>query len=217
ARSACPHCGHKLAVRDLVPLLSFLFLRGRCRYCRKKISWQYPLVEFAAAALLILVYRIYSPDIFAIFGYAVLALFLLVIFIYDYKHYLVLDSVVVPAIVFAGVFNYLRGFGMLPFLFAVVIGGGFFLLQYVISRGKWIGGGDIRLGVLAGAVLSWPGVLLGLLLAYVIGAAVAIPLLLSGKKVPGSAIPFGTFLTVGIFISMLWGEKIIAWYWGLLT
>ncbi|MEK7211995.1 MAG: prepilin peptidase, partial [Patescibacteria group bacterium] len=154
ARSACPHCGHKLAVRDLVPLLSFLFLRGRCRYCREKISRQYPLVEFAAVALLVLTYRVYSPDIFAVFGYAVLSLFLLVIFIYDYKYYLIPDSVTLPAIIFAFGFNFWRGFGVGNLFLGMAVGGGFFLLQYVISRGKWIGGGDIRLVAVNGIAIA---------------------------------------------------------------
>ena len=216
-RSECTICGHKLAAKDLVPLFSFAFLHGRCRYCRKKISWQYPVVEFAAAAILTLVYWIYSPDLFNVFGYSVISLFLLIIFIYDFKYYLILDSVTIPAIVFSIIFNYLRGASLLSLLFASAVGGGFFLLQYAISRGKWIGGGDIRLGALAGAVLGWPGVVLAIFLAYIFGALITLPLLISGRRELGSAVPFGTFFTVAIFVAIWWGERIITWYLGLLT
>jgi prepilin signal peptidase PulO-like enzyme (type II secretory pathway) len=216
-RSECPKCGHKLGAGDLVPILSFAFLRGRCRYCRGQISWQYPVVEFTAAALLALVWWIYSPDLLAVFGYSVISLFLIVIFIYDYKYYLILDSLTVPAIIFSVIFNYLRGVSLLHLLLAMITGGGFFLLQYAVSRGKWIGGGDIRLGVLAGAILGWPGVILGIFLAYLLGALVEVPLLLLGRRKLGGAVPFGTFLTVAIFIAIWWGERIITWYLGLLT
>jgi len=217
ARSACPKCGHKLAAKDLVPIFSFAILGGRCRHCRAKISVSYPIVEFAAAALLVLVYWIWSPDLLMVFGYAVLSLFLLIIFIYDYKYYLIPDCVILPAIVFAVIFNILRQQDILYIFLAAAVGGGFFLLQYVISRGKWIGGGDIRLGVLAGAILGWPGVLFGIFLAYILGAAVSVPLVVSGKKAIGSAIPFGTFFTAAIFIAIWWGERIVGWYFGLLT
>lgn len=212
-RSACPRCGHKLAANDLVPILSFAFLRGRCRYCRGRISWQYPVVELAAAALLVLVYRHFSPDMFAVFGYSVLSLILLIIFLYDWKHFLVLDSVTLPAIVFALIFNFLRGENILYLLLATAAGGGFFLAQYLISRGRWLGGGDIRIGALAGAILGWPGVVLSIIIAYILGAAVCVPFLIAGKAKGKTPIPFGTFLTVAIFIFILWGGRLIRLFW----
>jgi prepilin signal peptidase PulO-like enzyme (type II secretory pathway) len=217
SRSGCPHCRHKLASKDLVPLFSFIILGGRCRYCKKKISFQYPLTELATAIVFVLVYWVLRPDIAAIAGSWIIAIFLVIIFLYDLKYYLILDRIALSAIVFALGFNLWCGVSFWNLLLAMIAGGGFFLVLYLISRGRWIGGGDLRLGVFAGAILGWPGVMLSIFLGYIFGALVATPLLLTGKKSFGSKLPFGTFLSAAIFVWMLWGEIIIDWYLGGLT
>ena len=100
-------------------------------------------------------------------------------------------------------------------LFSGIIGGSFFLLQFLISGGKWIGGGDIRLGLLIGLALGWPGVLVAIFLAYLIGSVVGLALIISGRKQWSSQIPLGVFLSAATVITMFWGEKILAWYWQL--
>ena len=94
----------------------------------------------------------------------------------------------------------------------MLVGGGFFLAQFVLSKGKWIGGGDIRLGLLMGAILGWTGVLLGLFVAYMLGGVFASILLLSKKKHLGDKLPFGTFLTIATFIVLLYGDILFKWY-----
>jgi prepilin signal peptidase PulO-like enzyme (type II secretory pathway) len=93
-----------------------------------------------------------------------------------------------------------------------VIGSGFFLLQFVISKGRWIGGGDIRLGFFMGAILGWPHVLTALFISYILGSFISIFLLLYRRKEWGDKIPFGTFLALGTFITMLWGPSLVNWY-----
>ena len=97
-------------------------------------------------------------------------------------------------------------------LLGILVGAGFFLLQYLISKGKWIGGGDVLLGVLMGVILGWPNILVALMLAYILGATVGVFLLLSKKKNLQDQLAFGTFLSVVTLLVMLWGDKIVGWY-----
>ena len=224
SRSHCPHCDQILAAKDLIPLVSFLITRGRCRYCRHKISWQYPLVEFFTGWLFLLAtynlfgvlgpaMAMYSSELFwrwirDLFFVAVLV----IIFVYDLRWYLILDKVTWPAIIVALAFNWWLGFNLKNLLLAAAVGLVFFGLQLVVSRGQWIGGGDLRLGVLMGAMLGWPAIIVALFFAYILGAGVAIILVALKKKQFRSAVPFGTFLSLGTLITILWGNQIISWY-----
>ena len=102
-RSFCPLCKHKLSWRDLIPVFSFLILKGKCRYCQQKISWQYPLVELVTGFLFFLVFHYTRYDIpYIVYGLIITA-FLIIIFVYDLKHYLIPDKVIYPAILVSGI------------------------------------------------------------------------------------------------------------------
>lgn len=220
--SKCLFCGHRLYPRDLVPLFSYLQLRGKCRYCHQHFSAQYPAVEFMTALAFSLVFinifphfdqmTIYWQSLVQLFLWLILTAFLIIIFVYDLRYYLILDIVIIPAVILAFVFNMILGISPLGMLLAALVGGGFFLLQYVISKGKWIGGGDIRLGALMGFVLGWPNILTGLFLAYILGSIVSIGLLLFDKKNMSDKVPFGTFLSIATFLTMLYGQHLVNWY-----
>ena len=137
---------------------------------------------------------------------------MIVIFIYDLRWYLILDKVTIPAMIIVFILNLLLGFNLWNLLVSGIIGGSFFLLQFVVSKGKWIGGGDIRLGLLMGLSLGWPQVMLAIFLGYIIGSIVSIFLILLKKKKWGSQIPLGIFLSTGTIIALLWGERILDWY-----
>ena len=211
-RSYCPFCKHDLRSGDLVPLFSFIFLRGKCRYCHKSISWQYPLVEAGTALSFIILYLRFSltPEFFV---YLVYASFLIVIFTYDLRYYLILDKVTVPAMIVALILSVfvleVRGWDL---LYGLLLGGGFFLVQFLVSRGKWVGGGDIRLGALMGLMLGYKYLLVALFAAYVLGSVIGVFLILFGKKGWKSQVPFGTFLSVGAFIAFIFGQAIIDYY-----
>lgn len=220
--SKCPHCGHQLGFFDLIPVFSFIFLRGQCRYCHKPIDWQYPMVE-AVTALVFAIgfYSIIGKQmlpaidwrvIFEYFTYLIFSCFLIIIFVYDLRYYLILDKVSLTALVIAFLLNYLLGAPIVNLLISALLIGGFFLLQFVVSRGKWIGGGDIRLGLVMGAMLGWPIGVVALGLAYLIGAVVGLLLVALKKKGLNSQLPFGTFLTLTVWACLLWGEHILAWY-----
>ena len=119
------------------------------------------------------------------------------------------------ALVFNIIINTLQNNSLVSnfwFLVSALIAGGFFLLQFLVSKGKWIGGGDIRLGILMGLMLGWPNVLVALFLSYILGSIIGIILILSKKATMKSQIPFGTFLTASTFIALLWGEWILNKY-----
>lgn len=251
-RSKCLHCKHFLIWSDLIPVLSFIFLKRKCRYCGKNISWQYPLVELGTGILFVLVmnhelgimnHEYLISNIFAqgaiaclggglVSGWQFLTLLfwlyiisvLIAIFVYDLKHYIIPDKVIYPAIVVAFVykifeilkFNHLDLIGNLitifnPFI-AAILAGAFFYAIIVITRGKGMGGGDVKLGFLMGLILGWPLVLLSLFLSFIIGSVVGIFLIFLGNKKMKSVIPFGPFLVLGTFIVLFWGERIVGWY-----
>ena len=147
---------------------------------------------------------------------------LVILFVYDLRYGLVPDRVVLPAIGVAVLYTILsyRGFGsqfyILHFtfyIFSIAIGAGFFALQYYVSRGRWLGSGDIRIGALMGAMLGWPLIGVGLVVSYIIGGVVALGLIVARKKQWGQTLPLGTFLTSGTVIVFVYGQQIWNWYW----
>lgn len=240
-RSRCPKCHHVLAWHDNIPLFSFLFLRGKCRHCGVAISWQYLVVEFVTSVLFVLIFlnhesRVMSQDaLFIILDSKFLILLfrdwfivsiMIIVFVYDLRWYLILDKVLVPAgVILFGLWlieNYLIG-NLLKIenwkliIMSFAIGFGFFALQYYISNGKWIGGGDVKLGIVMGLALPQPSHIVGaIFLAYILGSIFGLILIGFGKKELGSKLPFGTFLSVATVVIMLWGEGLINWYFKLL-
>lgn len=207
-RSRCPHCKHVLGPAELIPVFSFFWQRGRCRHCRRKISWWYPGIELATAAVFCVNWFRFglSTEFFYV---TVISAFLIVIFVYDARYSLILDRVSLPGAALAFIGSLLLGVPFWDVLLGALIGGGFFFLQYVISRGRWIGGGDMRLGLLLGAFLAWPEIVFALCLAYILGSLYGIGLVLSKKKSWQSAIPFGTFLSLAAYIFYLMSDRVL--------
>ncbi|MFA5853908.1 MAG: prepilin peptidase [Patescibacteria group bacterium] len=224
SRSRCPECHAVLRPSELVPLVSFLLLRGHCRSCKKSISWQYPLVEFstmvlflAACALRISAIDFTVPlSLLPLLRDWVFISFLTIIFVVDLRDMVVFDSVTLPAAAFALFVNIVLGHDAVNLLLAAVVGAGFFLLQYVVSRGRWIGGGDIRIGAMMGAMLGFPLVILALFAAYIVGAFVALGLMAAGKAKWTGQMAFGTFLSVATVLAMFFGQHAMNWYASLL-
>lgn len=220
-RSFCPKCNNMIAWYDNIPVLSFFILGRRCRNCKNDISWQYPVVELITGLLFVLaLYFNFGEGVeinfIKLFRDLFLIAVMIIIFIYDLRWYLILDIIVLPASLIVLIFNLFIGLNWQNLLISGIIGGSFFLLQFVVSKGKWIGGGDIRLGLLMGFALGWPNVLVAIILAYLIGSVVSIGLVLSGKKKWGSQIPLGIFLSTATIITLFWGEEILSWYLNIL-
>lgn len=228
SRSKCLHCGHQLSWKDLFPVFSFVFLRGKCRYCGKRISWQYPLVEIATGVLFVVlfsnIFQNYNFSFFNVFNYfSLIFIFsaLVVVFVFDLRHYIIPDEVIYPAILVASVLvglNSLAITGVFDFHYffnyfsSALLAGGFFLFLVLLTRGKGMGGGDIKLGFLMGLVLGFPTILLSLFVAFLSGAVIGLLLMAMGKKKMKSMVPFGPFLIFGFLISYFYGTEIIEWY-----
>lgn len=224
-RSMCPHCHHKLSGRDLIPVVSWLSLNGKCRYCHKPISWQYPVVELLTAALFVFSY-IYWPYnlhgaqivIFALWSMLLVGFMALIV--YDLRWYLLPNRIIYPLSVVAGLLAIVQiaiapkpALALLHTILGVIVGGGIFYGLFQVSKGKWIGGGDVKLGWVLGLVLGSPSrSFLFIFLAALGGSLFAVPLMLSGKLKPKTVIPFGPFLIAGAIVTMLFGGDILHWY-----
>lgn len=213
--SHCTSCGHTLAWYDLFPLFSYLFLRGRCRYCQAKISFRYPAVEFLTGALFVLVFMKYGLTL-ALLKYLFLSALLIAVAFIDIDTYIIPNSLVLTGLVGGVLLSLLtRDVTPLAAILGLAITGGFLLLVVMISNGG-MGGGDMKLAAVTGLFLGWPLGPLGLFLGICTGGIYSIFLLISGKKGRKDPIPFGPFIVLGTVISMLCGQGLLAWYFNLL-
>lgn len=223
SRSYCPHCKHNLGWQDLIPILSFLILKGKCRYCQKPISLQYPLVELATGILFLLIVFYFSSDfLFSIFC-LLISCFLIIIFVYDLKYYIIPDKVIYPVILVSGIWYFVSGiflnlytkYEILNAAYSAVGAASFFLIIVLVSRGRWMGIGDIKLAFFMGLFLSFPGILIALFSSFLVGAVLGLWLVAFGKKTMKSEVPFGPFLVTGTFIALFFSQPLINWYWNL--
>jgi len=216
-RSFCPHCGHTLTWYDLIPVVSYIFLAGKCRYCKKHISIQYPIVEVVTGLAFLFIGCmtgfVWQPiQIISLVFLWYIASVLITIFVFDLKHYLIPDKVLFPAVIVAILYRLIFSHTFEYFLLAAAIASGFFLFIFLISRGNWMGFGDVKLAILLGFLLGFPNILVGLFLAFFFGAAVGMILMYLKKKGLKSEIPFAPFLILGTFVALFFGQQIIHWY-----
>lgn len=226
--SHCNSCNRKLQARDLVPLFSYLWLRGRCRYCGTRIPLRLPVVELATSLIFAFLTWHYGLSLQLAIALIYACLFL-VIFVIDLERRLILNSVVYPGMALALAFSffwwpdfwpdfrdyYWPSLGIASALLGGAVGFGFMLLPYLISRGS-MGGGDVMLAGLIGMVIGFPLVFVALLVGILSGGLVAISLLILRLKRRKDPIPFGPFLAAAAMVVLLWGVPILDWYTGLL-
>lgn len=226
-RSMCVDCGHTLAAKDLLPLISWLSVGGKCRYCRKSISWQYPVVELITG-LLFAVSALswpYAMDGLAWIGLFAIWLAMVVLFValavYDLRWMILPNRLVFVlqafSAVFAVAFILLTGSPsastwLSPFWGVVTIAGLFWSL-YTISRHKWIGGGDVKLAVAIGLIVGGPiRATLVIFVASLLGSLVGIPVMILSKQCRQVRIPFGPFLIIATILVFWFGASIVEWY-----
>lgn len=226
--SHCTECGYKLAWCDLIPLVSYLFLRGRCRSCGTKISLRYPLIELVTGIVFLLLFIKYGLTL-AFLLYAVLMSVLIVVFFIDLDHMVILNKLVIFALVAAiivalgNLFTPLTIYGdnkwWNPFLGALLGSGFLFVVavlgSIVFKSDEAMGGGDIKLMLPIGLFLGWRLTILTLFLSVIIAGVVGIVLLALKITSRKSSIPFGPFIVIGCFISIMYGYHIINWYLGI--
>lgn len=212
-RSHCRSCGRQLAWYHNIPLLSFLILRGKCAWCRQNISWQYITVELSTGLLFVLgAYLMPQYDWLWLVTYLILIIYSVTLFVFDFRFKVLPDVITISGTIVIFLLNLARGLSWFNLLLAALLAAGFFALQYIISRGRWIGSGDIRLGALMGVSLGWPGVAAALVISYWLGAVVGVMLILFKNYGAKSELPFGTMLTLATVVTFLWGEQLINWY-----
>lgn len=213
--SFCDHCKKQIFRHDLIPVLSFVYLGGRCRFCRKKISPQYPFVEFLTGILFAAAYIfLNSNHQSSIINYQFLMIYHLIIicgmiavFFIDLKNRIIPDNI----LIFIGMLSLLEMFFLdrvnLPnHLFTGVGFFLFFLLLVIMTRGKGMGLGDVKFAFVIGLILGFPLVLVSFYLSFLTGALISLILVLKGKKTMKSTIPFGPFLAGSTLISLFWGD-----------
>ena len=255
-RSKCPHCGKKIGWLELFPVLSFIFLLGRCRKCRGKISWQYPMVEILTGIVTAGVPFIFEKMYFArqlfLIGepmgwFIVLSLFFILAFyflilaaIIDWRFKIVPNEINLALAIFGlaivFILDYFGKFGLAEgsflggyssmfglrangaFINHIAAAGLSFLLFFIIfflSRGKGMGMGDVKLAGVLGLLFGWPDVFLLIILAFIIGAAVGIKMIVRKETKKGMTIPFSPFLVISSFLVFFFGETILFNYFGL--
>lgn len=224
-RSMCVDCGHKLSFLDLVPVISWVGLRGKCRYCHKKISWQYPGVELVTAVLFVLSYVFWPVGLagkeWLAFGLwlAILTGFVALI-VYDFRWMILPNKIILPLYFLAVIFVVVKLWAsadiiksLSELVLAVFIGGGIFYILFRVSKEKWIGGGDVKLGLLLGALALTPmNAMMLLFFASLLGCIYILPRMLSKKITKHTKIPFGPFLIIGCILVVLFGQVVSDWY-----
>ncbi len=237
ARSHCPKCKKTLQALDLIPLLSFLFLKGKCRYCRAPIAWQYPVIEILSGMLFV-IGGLYTSTLLGLnsienalssLGLSLViglctSLFLFFA-LYDFKYFIIPNKVVLPSIGLFVLFNLiLVGLNLLniyieilealkfsPFdNFTAAFGGATLIFLIIfITKGKGMGGGDLKLVFLMGLILGIYKLIIALYFAVILGAILGLIWGIKEKRIKGVKIPFGVFLSVGTIVALFWGDVVI--------
>jgi prepilin signal peptidase PulO-like enzyme (type II secretory pathway) len=220
--SHCEACQHKLAAKDLIPIFSYIRLRGRCRYCQASIPRRILWVELATAVIFALLCWHYglSAELGVMIFYASL---FIIIFVIDLEHSLILNKVVYPGMVAALLLAlypwpwFSESIGMRVAYAALGGAAGFavFLLIALVSRGG-MGWGDVKLAALMGLATGFPLVFLAIIMAAILGGIVAVALMIAKKRTRRQTIPFGPFLALAAMVTLLWGSNILNWYLGLM-
>ena len=209
--SHCTNCNTNLRALDLIPVASFLCLKGKCRYCGVTISPKYPLIELLTGVLFLFTAWMVGFELVLIKYLFMASLFVVISFV-DLEHYLIPNKIIIFGFVIGlGLNIAIKDLSLVASLLGSLAGGGFLLLLAVISKGG-MGGGDIKLAALIGFFLGWQKVLLSLFFAALIATVISIVLIASGKKNRKEPIPFGPFIALGTLIIMFYGVKLVAWY-----
>lgn len=215
-RSHCDKCKKTLKWYDLIPLLSFLILKGKCRYCKTKLSFYYPIIEFTTGVMFVLTFLFvgsmnHELRIMDLGYYLFLVSSLIVIFFADLKYGIIPDKVLFPAVAISFLYLFINHSSLIINHFLAGLGASlFFLLLFLITRGRGMGFGDVKLSFLMGLILGFPNIIVSLYVAFLTGAIIGCILILWQKKrIRGTTIPFGPFLAIGTLISIFFGESLI--------
>ena len=218
-RSGCPSCGHMLAWFENVPVVSYVFLRGRCRACGNPISLMYPTVELVTGAVFLGGYLWYGPGLLLIarlaFAWAMIALFAI-----DLQHKILPNVITIPGIIVGFLVSGVAGPGYVASLIGIAVGAGTLFaiaeIYYRVRHEEGLGMGDVKMLGMIGAFLGWKLTLVTLVLSSFAGSIVGVGVLIAKKESLKYALPFGTFLAVGALFAAVAGDALVNWYLRLL-
>ena len=214
--SHCTSCNERLKFFDLIPIISWILLRGNCRYCKTKVSYRYPLVELLTGAVFLLTYISVGVDKKLIVYFVFTSILIADTFI-DVDHLILPDKLHIFALFTYILFNILTPFiDWKDSLLGALMGMIPLFILFLLTRGNGMGFGDVKFMAVIGLYLGWRQTLLALLLSFILGGFFGIILLISKIKNRNDPIPFGPWIAIAAFISMNWGKEIIDWYWHLL-
>lgn len=214
--SYCPNCQQRIKPYDMVPIISYIILGGRCRYCKERISMRYPLVEALTGTAFVISFAIYGFSLQFLYSIILVALLIAISFI-DIDEGIIPDALIgigfiagIAAIVFDRSISW--QYGLYGALIGAGIIGAVYVLSWFIFKKEGIGVGDIKLMAMAGLFLGWQRTALAFLIGVYCGAIIGIALVLLKKKTMAGSIPFGPFLSIGIIISQWYGYEVIDRY-----
>ncbi|MFZ0612152.1 MAG: prepilin peptidase [Desulfobacterales bacterium] len=218
--STCPNCQTPIRIYDNIPLLGFLWLGGRCRHCRAPISIRYPLIELLTGTLALGLFLKYGASIDALIYFAFACVLIVITFI-DIDHRIIPDRISLPGIfVFFMSALALPSMNWLEALLGIVIGGGSLflvaLVYHLLTRKEGMGGGDIKLLAMIGALIGWKGVLFTIFVSSAVGTLTGLAIMAATRQNMKLAVPFGPFLSIGALVYVFVGPQLINWYFRLM-
>jgi len=214
--SRCPACSSGLRWYHNIPILSYVFLRGKCAYCAKKISLRYPSIEALNGLLFVLVFYHFGVSTISLVFFLFVSALVVITFI-DLDYQIIPDAISLPGIVVGFCCSFLLPWvGWQNSLFGLLLGGGsLFAVASVyefLTKKEGMGGGDIKLLAMIGAFLGWKAILPIIFFSSLAGTVVGVPLMLLKGKDSRFAIPFGPFLAAASIFYLFWGSTVIRWY-----
>lgn len=210
--SSCGHCNTRLKAIDMIPVLSYLFLGGKCRYCKQRFSARYAVVELMTGIIYTALFVIYGFN-FVFIKYVVLSSFLIIIGLIDFDttdvYFSTTISGIITGVVFAAA-GYFMGYGIMQYFWGALLGGG--LITVIILLTKGMGWGDVEICLLSGVFLGLKLTVFMLFCSFIFGGIIGALLIITKKKSRKDYIPFGPYIALGALAAMLFGEKVITWY-----
>lgn len=211
--SSCGSCGHRLGFMDMIPVLSYFMLGGKCRYCGQPYSIRYALVELLTGLLFMSCGLYYYYGVSMVLAWIFIACLVIQTFV-DFDHQIILDEVLLFMVPTGLVYAYYNLPNMWDALYGAGLAGGLMLIIFYASRGG-MGAGDVKLSFVLGIWLGLKAAIVCLGLAFILGGIIGVLLLATGAKSRKDPIPFGPFLCLGAYISFLFSPYLIYWYWSL--
>lgn len=212
-RSKCLTCQKTLRPLDLIPIVSYIFILGKCRYCQKPIGIKYLIAEIIFGFVGLTLAIVFSNPVVILVNLLIITLLLIVAGI-DFQTQEIIEIMIVIAAILALALNIYLKTPLGVQLYGIIAGAGLFVLLVLVSRGKWMGVGDIEIGALLGLWLGYPSILVALFLAFMTGSIYGVYLIQTQKAKMKTAVAFAPFLVIGGIVTLYFGKIVLKWYLG---